>query len=187
MIKLIAIIAFLISPFTRAESSKSESENMCLADANSLDTGDVFSDYLLMLYVDFNDQDKKDTKGRSLRFTPEKIELEGNHLHFTNPKINGELIHAYQSTCMERAKNFLGYEVCRDRALQSIASTLCSQLGLDAPDQEFGGTTYINSDTLRHDRYYSLEENGDWYKQYNSMLAGRSRFPTLHTFSCKIP
>ena len=173
-----------LSAASLAPSNEGLSNACMVGDIYPLETDDVLSDYLMMLYVNFDD---KDTRNRDLHFLASHISLEDGHLIFENPTINGAHLHPNQIYCEQTKTNFLGFEVCKQHALRSIGNDLCKKLGLEVPQEDHRQSFYRNLSTMGNSKYYSLAENNRWYSGHYSILAAQRSTTALSQFSCKIP
>ncbi len=173
-----------LSAASLSPSNEGPSNACVVGDIYPLETDDVLSDFLMMLYVDFEDKDSRD---RDLHFLPSRITLEDGHLIFEDPTINGVHLHPNQLYCEETKTNFFGYEVCQQHALRSIGNDLCQKLGLEVPAENHRQSYYRNLSTMGNSKYYSLGEDNKWYSGYYSILAAQRSTTALSQFSCKIP
>lgn len=148
-----------------------------------LETEDLLSDYLKMLYVKFPEAENKDNYGRELKFLASKISLDGDHLEFENPSLNGRALQAQQIYCASKKKNIFGRKVCQN-GIRGTHLQFCRKLGLQAPESGKDNYTYVKK---RDSFYYSLHEDGTFYSGRNSILAGTSSYKVLYKFKCKIP
>ncbi len=169
---------------TAHSKSNDDAENVCRPDSIfPLETDDIMSDYLKMLYVDFSPEENKDNRGRELKFSASKIKIIGDHIEFENPSLNERPIHSEQMYCASKKKNIFGIEVCQND-VRGAHLQFCKKLGLEAPNPEQAEYTYARR---RDSFYYSLGENGSFYSSRISMLAGSPSYRTLYKFKCKIP
>tara|TARA_Y100000296_G_scaffold35159_1_gene40743 strand:- start:166 stop:750 length:585 start_codon:yes stop_codon:yes gene_type:complete len=164
-------------------SSSDSLGNVCTSGSVfPLETEDVMSDYLLMLYANF---DKEDQRGNPLIFGASKLRIEDGHLVITHPHLNQSPIKAYELVCDKKKENIFGAEVCAERSLRGTGPKLCEHLGLEPPIDEHRNFLYQNTSSLSHSKYYAVEEN-QWYSNRISMLAGRTTYQTLSEIRCQL-
>ncbi len=182
---LFTLISFPLAAAPMSHQTSDDSQGLVCKGGDSfpLESGDVLSDYLKMLYVKFTGEKSKDAKGNELVFMASKISINGDHLEFENPSLNGSPLHAEQIYCAAKKKNLFGREVCQN-ALRGTHIEFCKKLGLESPSEDHAQYTYAMKKNIK---YYSLDEEGNLHRNYTSSLTGKPYYRTLYRYQCKIP
>lgn len=180
MVYLKSLFSFYFLIITLTPAFSTENLGECQALMGQPITSLTTHDLLHHLFVDFNQVDARE---RQLEFKAEEIDLENGTIIFKNPRLNNRAISFYRSECVEKKKNFLGYEICQRIGQTPIAKSLCEQLGLSSDESNEGESEIVRSNSEPFSYQYS---EGEWHSlRLFSALAPPIRYPRLKTLTCK--
>lgn len=155
----------------------------CRVSEEFLKTPITTDDILLNLFVNFKHTDNRDQK---IKFKAKPVTLKDGVITFEDPRFNGSAISDFTSRCVRSKKNFIGYEVCQEQEVYSVAQELCQQLGLAGSAD--GEEAVIPETVSSNKEPYSFKlDSGKWHRlRLSSALAPRIRFSRIKSLSCKV-